>query len=135
MPIREAAGELVAHLVPGRGDSGGVGLGEDRAEYGGDHVGVRLGHVGEVDPAALMGRALERTLERGDQAGVLVGDDQPHAGQPAPFQGGQEAAPEHLVLAVAHVQAQHFPAAVGGDPGRDHDRRRHHLRGAVAYMR
>jgi hypothetical protein len=34
-----------------------------------------------------------------------------------PFQGGQEAAPEHFVLALAHVQAQHFPAAVGGDPG------------------
>ena len=66
-------------------------------------------------------------FKRGDQAGVLVGDDQPHTAQAAALQSRQEAAPEHLVLAVAHVQAQHFPPALGGDPGRDHDRHGHHL--------
>ena len=40
----EGCGELVADAVPGVGDCGGVGLGEDRPEYGGDHVLVGLGH-------------------------------------------------------------------------------------------
>ena len=66
--------------------------------------------AGEVDPAALVRRALEATAERGDQAGVLVGDDQPHPGQAALLQRGQEAAPEHLVLAVADVEAEDLPA-------------------------
>ena len=30
--------------------------------------------AGEVDPAALVGHDLERALEGGDEAGVLVGD-------------------------------------------------------------
>ena len=40
--LGKAAGELVANAVPGGGDGGGVGLGEDRPEYGG-HVLVGLG--------------------------------------------------------------------------------------------
>jgi len=87
-----------------------------------------------VHPAALVGGALEGALERGDEAAVLVGDDQPHPGQAAPLEGGQEAAPEHLVLAVAHVQAQHLTPAVGGDAGGDDHGHRHHLGGGVAYV-
>ena len=76
----------------------------------------RLGHqreqvAGEVDPAALVPDALEDPAEGGDQAGVLVGDDQPHPGQAALLQGAQEAAPEHLVLGVADVEAEDLPAA------------------------
>jgi hypothetical protein len=95
---------------------------------------VRQQVTGEVHPASLMCRALEGAFEGGDQAGVLVGDDQPHRGQATAFQGGQEAAPKYLVLAVAHVQAKDFPAAVGGDPGGHHDRHGHHLGGGVAYV-
>ena len=68
----------------------GVGLGEDRAEHGGDHVAVRLRDVGEqvageVDPAPLMPGALEAPLERRDQTGVLVADHQPDTGQATPL--------------------------------------------------
>src|SRR5829696_9779890 len=42
--LGEGCGELVADAVPGVGDGAGVGLGEDRPEYGGDHVLVGLGH-------------------------------------------------------------------------------------------
>jgi hypothetical protein len=55
----KGGGQLVAHAVPGRGDGGGVGLGEDGAEHRGDHVLVGLRHqgeqvAGEVNPATLM---------------------------------------------------------------------------------
>ena len=59
--------------------------------------------------------------QRGDQPGVLVGDDQPDPGQAALLQPGQERPPEHLVLAVADVQAEDLAAPVGGDAGGDHD--------------
>ena len=36
--------------------------------------------AGELDPAALMPDTLEHAAQRGDQAGVLVRDDQPHPG-------------------------------------------------------
>jgi hypothetical protein len=56
-------------------------------------------------------------------------------GESASFQSGQEAAPEHFVLAVGHVQAQHFPAAaVGGDAGGDHDDHGDDLGGGVAHV-
>jgi hypothetical protein len=65
--LRERPGELVMDLVPGVADGLGVTLGEDRAEYRRDHVGVRLRHVGEqvpgeVDPAPLVRGALEGPL-------------------------------------------------------------------------
>lgn len=90
---------------PGRADRGSVGLGEDRAEHRGDHVAVRLGHVGEqvageVDPATLVPGTLKGPLQRLDQTGVLIADHQPHSVQTALLQGGQEAAPERLVLAA-----------------------------------
>ena len=44
--------------------------------------------------------------------------------RPRCFKVGRNAAPEHLVLAVADVEAEDLPAAVGGDPGGDDDRHR-----------
>jgi len=57
---------------------GGVGLGEDRAEYGGDHVLVGLGHqrqqvTGEVHPAALVAGPLQDAAQRGYQADRCAG--------------------------------------------------------------
>jgi hypothetical protein len=40
--------------------------------------------------------------------------------QPAGLQRPQERGPEGTVLAVADVQAEDFPAAVGGHAGGDH---------------
>jgi hypothetical protein len=56
-------------------------------------AGVGLGHqckqvAGEVHPAALVRGALEGALERGDQAGVLVGDHQLDPGQAALLEVG-----------------------------------------------
>ena len=53
----------------------------------------------------------KRPLQRGHQAGVLVGDDQLHPGQAALLEAEQEAAPERLVLAVADVEAEDLPAS------------------------
>jgi hypothetical protein len=86
----------------------------------------------EVDSASLMGRALEAAFEGGDEAGVLVGDDEPNPGQAASFERGEEAAPEHLVLAVADVEAEDLAATVGGDPSGHDDRHRNDLGGGVA---
>jgi hypothetical protein len=49
--------------------------------------------------------ALEGAFEGGDEAGVLVGDHQLDPGQATLLQVGEEAAPEHLVLGVADVEA------------------------------
>jgi hypothetical protein len=74
----------------------------------------------EVDRAALVAGALESARQCRDQAGVLLGDCQPHPAKAAFLQPGQECPPEHLVLAVADVPAEDLPAAVGGDRGGDH---------------
>jgi len=60
---------------------------------------------------------------------VLVADDQLDPAQAALLQAGHEPAPERLVLAVTHIEAEHLTGAVGGDPGGDHDRHRGHLAG------
>ena len=111
-------------MVPLGGDLVGAGLGEDGPEGGGHHLVVALGDAGqqvpgEVDPAALVGRPLEAAPDGGDQAGVLVRDDQLHAGEAPGAQGAQEATPEGLVFGVADVEAQDLPAPVGSDPGGD----------------
>jgi hypothetical protein len=67
--------------------------------------------------------ALEGPLERGDEAGVLVGDHHLHASQTAVLQIGEEASPEDLVLGVADVEAEDLAAAVGGDSAGDDDGR------------
>jgi hypothetical protein len=43
-------------------------------------------------------------------------------GQPSGLERALERGPEGAVLAVAHVQAQHLAATVGGHAGGDHDR-------------
>jgi hypothetical protein len=45
-----------------------------------------------------------------------VGDDQLHPTQSSSPQRAQERRPEGAVLAIADVQAEDFPAAIGGDP-------------------
>lgn len=61
-----------------------------------------------VDPAALVAGALEGPPERGDQAGVLVTDHELDPTQAALLQRGEEAAPEGLFLAVAHVEPEYL---------------------------
>ena len=73
------------------GDVLGVGLGEDGADRGGDHLLVALGHdrehvAHEVDPAPLPGGADEHRADRGLQPGVGVADDQLHPAEPAGLQ-------------------------------------------------
>src|SRR5690606_444386 len=57
----------------------------------------------------------------GDQAEVLVGDDEADPVQTAFAQVTQEGGPEGLVLAVADHEAEDFAAAVLGDAGGDDD--------------
>jgi hypothetical protein len=45
-----------------------------------------------------MACSLERPAQRGDQSGVLVGDDQTDTAQAALAQAGEEPAPEHFVF-------------------------------------
>ena len=76
---------------------------------------------GEVDLAALPGGAGEHPGDRGLQPGVGVGDHQPHAAEAPVSQRAQERGPEHLVFAVADIDAEHFTVAVDGDRGGDDD--------------
>ena len=55
----QPAGQRVGGLVPGGRHGVGVGLGEDRAEHGGDHVGVAISRGDRVH-----GNVLARALER-----------------------------------------------------------------------
>ncbi len=92
-------------------------MGEDRAEHRGDHLGLTLGHMrqdvaDEVDPAALVAGALHGPADGGDEAGVLVGDDQAHPGQATVFEVGEELAPERLVLpATGSRTSSRWPSA------------------------
>src|SRR5215207_5547482 len=74
-----------------------------------------------MDPAAVVAGPLQDAAQCGYQAAVLVGNHQLGAVQAAFLQGAQEAAPKHLILGVAHIDAQDFPAAGGGDSGGDYD--------------
>ncbi|MCB5294463.1 hypothetical protein BJQ90_03931 [Arthrobacter sp. SO3] len=56
---------------------------------------------------------------------MRVGDHQLHPFQAAGFQRPQERGPEALVLAVADVEAQDFPASVRSDAEGDHHRLGH----------
>jgi hypothetical protein len=76
--------------------------------------------------------SLERPAQGGDQAGVLVGDDQADTAQAALAQGLEEAAPEHLVFGVADVDTEDFALTDGGDAGGDDDGHRRDLRSGVA---
>jgi len=51
----------------------------------------------------------------GNHLGVLIGDDEFHAAEAALAQALEEAAPEHLVLGVADVDAEHLTFTGSGD--------------------
>jgi hypothetical protein len=55
--------------------------------------------------------------------GVLVGDHQPNLIMATLLQGAKKPTPEHLVLRIADVEAENFPAAGRGHPGGDHSHR------------
>ena len=73
-----------------------------------------------MDLAALPAGAGEHSWDRGLQPGVSVGDHQAHTAEATQLQRAQEAPPEHFVLGVADVDAEHFSFTDGGDPGGDH---------------
>jgi len=103
-----------------------VGLGEDGADDGGDHIlagtrddGENICH--EVDSAALPSGALKDSTDGLLQSAVGVGDEELGPVQTAGFQRREELSPEDLVFAIADVEPEHFPAAVGGHAdGDDH---------------
>lgn len=43
-----------------------------------------------MDPATLVGRPLQHATKRRDEAGVLIGDDELHPGQPPATEVAQE---------------------------------------------
>ena len=103
----------------------GVGLSEDGADGGGDHLGRGLRDTGEdvaheVHAASLPRGADEHRLDRGLQPEVVVRDHQLHTGEPAGPEAFEERGPERPVFAVANVHAQDLPVAGGGHPGGDH---------------
>jgi len=122
--------EHVGDLVDLGSDLGPAGLGEDRADGPGDHLGMALADPGqgvahEVDPAALPARALHRGRDRLDEAAVGVADDQLKAAQATVLELAQQLGPEGFGLAVSDLAAQDFPSAVGTHPSGDHDGLRH----------
>ena len=92
----------------------------------GHHLVLALGDAGqqvagEVDAAPLVRRPLETTPDGVHQSGVLVRNDQLHAGEPPGAQGPQEAPPKDLVFGVADVEAQDLSVPVGVHAGGDDD--------------
>jgi hypothetical protein len=80
-------------------------------------------HVAEeVDPAALPAGAGHDRDDGLLEPGVGVGDHQLDAMKPASLQAAQERGPEGTVFGVAHVQAEHLPAAISSHAGGDHHR-------------
>jgi hypothetical protein len=67
---------------------------------------------GEVHPAALVTRTLEAAPDRRHQAGVLVRDDETHAGEPPALERAQELTPKGLVFGVADLDAQDLAPSV-----------------------
>ena len=110
--------------------AGGVGLGEDRADRRGDHVGVAPGHdrqdvAQEMDSAPLPCGSDEYGADGGLEAGVGVGDDQLDSPEAAGLQPTQERGPKRPVLAVADVHPEDLTTTIGADADRDDDRLRH----------
>ena len=50
--------------------------------------------------------------DRGLQPGVSVGDDQAHPGEATILEAAQERGPEHFVLGVADIDAEHLAVTV-----------------------
>ena len=55
--------------------------------------------------------------DRRFQPGMGVGDDQAHAAEAPVSQAAEERGPEHLVLGVADIDAEHLPIPVRGHAG------------------
>jgi hypothetical protein len=97
----------------------GVGLVEDGAHLGGYVRLRRLRDFGEqvaqvVGATPLPGRAGQRRPDRRHQAGVGVGDDQLHPGQPAGDEPAQKRQPARAVLTAGHVEAAQNPTGSRG---------------------
>jgi methionyl aminopeptidase len=85
----------------------------------GGHLGQHVS--GSVDGATLAQAGREDQLDRGDQAGGTVGDDQKRWAQPAGHHAVQEGFPGVGGLAGAGLEAdQHRPALAGDPPGGQH---------------
>jgi hypothetical protein len=98
--------------------SGGLLLGEHRAQRGRDHALMGLGHPlqqvpGEMDPTALPAAALQHPPDGFGEALVGIADHQLHPSEAALFQRADELAPERLALAVVHLEAEQLPSAIG----------------------
>jgi len=96
----------------------GIGLGEDGADRGGDHLLGAFGdlseHVAqEVIPAPLPGRADHHRGDGGLEAGVGIGDHQLGPAQSAGLRAAQERGPEGSVLAVPDGEAWGSPRFLG----------------------
>ncbi len=63
---------------------------------------------------------------------MLVADHEPHPGQTALLEPGEEGPSAGLVLAVADVEAEDLPGTVCGDAAGHDDRYGHHLPGGAA---
>ena len=108
-----------------------VGLLEDRAHQGGDHVPVALGaargQVGhEVGAAALPGGLGEDLGDGRLDAPVGVGDHELDATEPAGHQGAQKGRPGGRVLGRRDVKADDHALTLFADGGGDHGRHVHH---------
>lgn len=108
----------------------GVGLGEDRADDRDDHL---CAHRGAT--ASTLGMKCTRhRCQAAPWNTVLgcVGEDELDLAGAAGLQGAQELGPEHLILAVAHVETEHLTSTVVGDTERDDDRLGHDPVGDLA---
>ena len=122
--LSKRSASMASHVVPLGGDLLGGHLGEDRC---GRPPPPSLGGLwgcwptgcGRSAPGSAGGRPLEAAPDGGHQPGVLVRDDEAHAGEPPALEGTQELTPEGLVFGVADLDAQYLPASVLGDAGGD----------------
>jgi hypothetical protein len=80
-----------------------------------------------MHPAALPSGADEALGDGGLEALVVIGDDQPDAGEGPSAKRAEELGPERLGFGVAHGAAQHLSLAGGGDAGDHHHRPGDHL--------
>ena len=74
-----------------------------------------------MDPATLPAAALQHPSDGVGEALVGIADHQLDASEAALFQRANEVAPERLSLAVADLEAEQLPAAIGVDAHGDDD--------------
>ena len=107
MSVRRRISRLSRSCGVVRPDPAPDGLGE-RGER--EHVGA-----GQIE---VLGNAGQGGAERGDQAAVRVGGDQPHPAQAWGGEAAEERQPAGAVLAGGDVQAEYLAVPVAVDPGR-----------------